>query len=85
MTIPFTHFINEHLKKDEGRSRNLSLAGLILAYERWSAKSIDSTSLFTMLKKTLGSPTQGDETNPPGKIIWTGWYLTSTPIHSGIK
>ena len=86
---PFDYFIKVHLEKKDGEcSPNLTLVALMLAYENWSGTSIESTTtFFTMLKKRLGPPIQGDETSPPGKIMWRGWRLISAivPSHPGIK
>ena len=81
--IPFAYFVKEYLNKSKEGS--LSLADLMLVYHDWSGKPIDLNSFFTMLKKTIGLPTQGGDINSPEKIIWTGWNLISTLGHTGIK
>ena len=83
--IPFAYFVKTHLNKSGKDSHTLSLADLMLVYQDWSEKPLDSMRFFIMLKKILGLPTQGGDTSPPEKIIWTGWNLTSTLGHSGIK
>ncbi len=90
MSPPFTQFINEHLKRDEECSKSLSLACLTLLYERAKKCPLDDNTFFSMLTKNLGPPSQGDETSPPGKVVWKGWRRISSDIlhplgHAGIK